>query len=206
MEASQTKAGTGRRKYEKKIRAEREAQTRARIVDAALALLQEGGPAAVNVSAVARGAGVQRLTVYRHFPGGEGIVEACDVKQAEQYPPPDPAEWANVRDPSKRLRRALKRLYGYYRVSSDFFSHTAASQRPAGGAAFSHGHYLEGVVATLVAGWPARGKRGTLAEAAIEHAVRFRTWSSLCEDSGLSDKAATRLMVRMVEAAARKTG
>jgi len=194
------------RKYRKKARAKSEARTRDRIIDSALALLEEGGTAAVNVSAVARGAGVQRLTVYRHFPGGEGIVEACESRQAELSPPPDPADWASVADPEKRLRRALRRLYGYYRASGAVLAHTADPDQSTSGGETSYSHYMEGVLATLAAGWPTGGKRGALVEAGLEHAVRFRTWRSLCQGGGLNDKTAVRLMVGMVRAAARKQG
>jgi AcrR family transcriptional regulator len=160
----------------------------------------------VTVSAVARRAGVQRLTVYRHFPGGQGLVDASAAWQAEKHPRPDPADWAAISDPAKRLRRALRRLYGYYRETGSVPAWSAQAPGPGGEAeAPSMGdRYMEGVMATLLPGWIARGKRGALLEAGLEHAVRFETWRSLCVESGLDDKAAGRLMVRLVRSVARR--
>ena len=56
------------RKYELKERARRQAETRQRIVEAAVDLHGTLGPARTTISAIAERAGVQRLTVYRHFP------------------------------------------------------------------------------------------------------------------------------------------
>jgi AcrR family transcriptional regulator len=49
-------------------RAELEAETRLRITQAAVDLRGSVGPALTTISAVADRAGVQRATVYRHFP------------------------------------------------------------------------------------------------------------------------------------------
>ena len=51
------------RTYQKKKRAEREAETRRRIVEATVALHTSVGPARTTISAVAAKAGVQRHTV-----------------------------------------------------------------------------------------------------------------------------------------------
>ena len=59
----------------------RPARSRARLLDAATALLRSGGPSAVTVDAVTRGANVARATLYRHFsqwkrPAGRGVSRA----------------------------------------------------------------------------------------------------------------------------------
>lgn len=46
----------------------RAAKTRARVIQAARELVDEGGPAAVTYSALAERAGVGRATLYRHWP------------------------------------------------------------------------------------------------------------------------------------------
>ena len=56
------------RTYELKRRAERQQQTRQRIVEAAVALHTAVGPARTTVQAIAHQAGVTRPTVYAHFP------------------------------------------------------------------------------------------------------------------------------------------
>jgi AcrR family transcriptional regulator len=45
-----------------------------KLLDAAAALIEEGGPAAANVSAIANEAGVSRMTVYRKFPDRHAIL------------------------------------------------------------------------------------------------------------------------------------
>ena len=59
---------SNRRKYELKKRAERQDETRQRIVEATVALHEELGPAQTSISKIAERAGVRRSTVYRHFP------------------------------------------------------------------------------------------------------------------------------------------
>ena len=55
----------------------RPARSRARLLDSATALLRTGGPSAVTVDAVLRGANVARATLYRHFPSGNDLVAAA---------------------------------------------------------------------------------------------------------------------------------
>ena len=66
-----------KRKYRLNQRAVQQQQTRERIVEAIIALHKEIGPAATTVSAVAERAGVQRLTVYRHFADERAMLKAC---------------------------------------------------------------------------------------------------------------------------------
>lgn len=56
------------RTYSSPLRAEQAAATRDRIVDAAVALLQDGDPSALGMQDVADQAGVSVRTVYRAFP------------------------------------------------------------------------------------------------------------------------------------------
>lgn len=55
----------------------RPARSRARLLESATALLRTGGPSAVTVDAVLRGANVARATLYRHFPSGNDLVAAA---------------------------------------------------------------------------------------------------------------------------------
>lgn len=54
----------------------RPARSRARLLEAATALLRSGGPSAVTVDAVTRAANVARATLYRHFPSGNDLLAA----------------------------------------------------------------------------------------------------------------------------------
>lgn len=55
----------------------RPARSRARLLDAATALLRSGGPDAVTVDAVTRASNVARATLYRHFPSGNDLLAAA---------------------------------------------------------------------------------------------------------------------------------
>lgn len=55
----------------------RPARSRARLLDAAAALLRAGGPSAVTVDAVTGAANVARATLYRHFGSGDDLRAAA---------------------------------------------------------------------------------------------------------------------------------
>ena len=74
----------------------RPAQSRARLLDAATALLRTGGPAAVTIDAVTRRANVARATLYRHFPSANDLVAAAFMSLIP--PPPMPPETGTVRE------------------------------------------------------------------------------------------------------------
>jgi AcrR family transcriptional regulator len=64
------------RTYTLKRRAEQQAETRQRIVEAAVDL-HSVGPAFTTISMIAERAGVQRHTVYAHFPDERSLYLAC---------------------------------------------------------------------------------------------------------------------------------
>src|SRR6201996_2771881 len=76
--------------------APRLARSRARLLDAATALLRSGGPSAVTVDAVTRGANVARATLYRHFPSGNDLLAAAFNSLIP--PAPMPSEDGTLRD------------------------------------------------------------------------------------------------------------
>src|ERR671923_1576172 len=98
-----------KRKYELKKRAERLAETHRRITEATVELHGTGGPAATRISEVARRAGVQRVTVYNHFPDEASLLGACSAHWRALHPAPDPTAWDGD------LRAALRELYAWYR-------------------------------------------------------------------------------------------
>src|SRR5437762_11804065 len=106
---------TETRKYSLKARAERQAETRRRIVEATAALHTEVGPAQTTVAEIARRAGVQRLTVYNNFPDEKELFEACGAYWRAENPPPDPTAASAIRNPAERLRPVLVLLYPRYR-------------------------------------------------------------------------------------------
>lgn len=74
----------------------RPARSRARLLEAAAALLRAGGPSAVTVDAVTRAANVARATLYRHFPSGNDLLAATFNSLIPAAPMP-PAE-GSLRD------------------------------------------------------------------------------------------------------------
>src|SRR4030088_101881 len=68
----------------------RPARSRARLLDAATALLRSCGPSAVTVVAVTRIADVARATLYRHSPSANDLVAAAFMRLIPPAPmPPD---------------------------------------------------------------------------------------------------------------------
>ena len=66
-----------KRSYTLGKRAENQAETRRRIVEATVDLHAERGPAHTSITAIAERAGVQRHTVYAHFPTERELGLAC---------------------------------------------------------------------------------------------------------------------------------
>lgn len=185
-------------------RATQQEQTRRRIVEAAAALHDEVGPAATTISAVAERAGVQRLTVYRHFPDEASLIGACAAHVAAAHPPPDPAVWATLADPAERVESALRALYAYYAARGDGLANVLrdAERLPALHAALAPMRgYLDAAADGLASAWLPQPHDGRAFRAALGHALDFWTWRSLAT-RGLSPSAAARLMARLVSAAA----
>jgi AcrR family transcriptional regulator len=103
-----------KRTYRQNKRAEAAAETRMRIVEAVAELHRTVGPRATTVAEIARRAGVDRLTVYNHFPDESSLVQGCQMHWLTQHPLPDPAGLASVSDPDARLRAAVEALWTWY--------------------------------------------------------------------------------------------
>jgi AcrR family transcriptional regulator len=191
------------RKYTKRRRAESELQTRQRITEAAVALHGSVGPARTTISAVADRAGVQRATVYRHFPDEESLFEACSGHYAAMNPPPDPAPWRAIADPAARLRQALADIYAYYRRTEPMLENVTRDIQfvPAMAKPVARRlAYLEAAVEAIVAGRPERGHARRRVKAAVGHAISFATWQSLVRQQGVRGSEAVAMMAAMVEA------
>jgi len=194
-----------RRKYELKKRAGEMAETRRRITEAAVELHGTVGPARTTLSAVAERAGVQRHTVYRHFPSEEALFGACSAHYFTAHPWPDLEAWRAIRDPHQRLARALDELYAYYERTEPMFSNVLRDAELVD-AVRPTLVPLEGFLAEaaeiLAAGWPARGRRRRVLAAALRHAVDFQAWRSLAADNRVTRTEAVELVTALVEAAA----
>jgi AcrR family transcriptional regulator len=188
-----------KRRYELKERARRQAETRGRIVQAAVALHTSIGPARTTVSAIADRAGVQRHTVYAHFPDDRTLFRACSLHWRDQHPRPDIRRWLELDPPEQRLRGVLRDLYAWYEeVESDLAVFVRdATLVPANAEALAEDAEATAALVDAVArGWP---RRKTV-RAAIGHAVEFETWRSLVRGQGLSRKQAVDAMLGFVQA------
>jgi AcrR family transcriptional regulator len=194
------------RRYRKRRRAEQEQRTRERIAEAAVRLHGTIGPAQTTFSGVAREAGVQRATVYRHFPDEEALFAACTAHYWARHPRPDPAAWSSISDPGARLRRALSEMYAFFSSTEGMLEKTGrdaslveAMAKPR--AAFLG--YLGVAAEAIAAGRPERGQARRRVQAAVGHALSFPTWQSLVRQQGLDDPEAVAVMAAMVEGAGR---
>jgi AcrR family transcriptional regulator len=169
------------------------AQTRRRIVDATVALHEELGPAATTISAIAARAGVQRLTVYRHFPDERALLGACSSDWNAQHPLPEPAAWAGLEDPSERLRVALRALYEYYRDGEGMLTSVLRDENevPALAEVLEPFHaYLRELAGSLATGWGVRAETQRLIRAVVGHAIQFETFRSLARERLTAPEAA----------------
>ena len=194
------------RKYEMKRRARRQVETHRRITEAAVELHQAVGPANTTISAIAERAGVQRLTVYKHFPDERALLAACSSHYEAANPVPDLDPWTQIADPEERLRRALAETYAYHRRTEPMMSKVLRDAQV-------HAATMEVTVPylqhwdraryVLVTGWGAEDQRLKRLLAALGHALGFWTWRSLVHEQGLTDDEAIELMVGMVRSSVR---
>ena len=188
------------RKYELRKRAERQEDTRRRIVEAAVDLHGTVGPVKTTVSAIADRAGVQRHTYYRHFPDDRSLMLACSGLYASRNPLPDPDPWRAVADPDTRLRRGLDELYAYYESNEPMLSNVTRDAEidplTAEAAELRFGPGREAIRAVL-----AKGRRSKRALALLDVALAFSTWRMLVCYGGLSRKEAVETMVAAVRCA-----
>ena len=192
------------RTYRKRVRAEQEEATRERITAAAVKLHGSIGPARTTVSALAEEAGVQRATVYRHFPDEVALFAACTAHYWASHPRPAIESWKAIGDGGERLRHGLADFY-------DFFSQNEAMLEKGGrdahmvpamsAAREAFGAYLKAAARVLMAGRRERGAARRRTSAAVGHALLFTTWQSLTRMQELSNAEAVAVMAAMVEGA-----
>src|SRR5919197_3222173 len=99
------------RTYTLKRRAEQQAETRRRIVEAAVDLHSSVGPGLTTLSMIAERAGVQRHTLYAHFPDERSLYLACSGLAMERDPLPDAEPWRAIDGRPERLRTGLVAIY-----------------------------------------------------------------------------------------------
>ena len=182
------------RKYVMNRRTERLEGTRQRIVEAAVELHGTLGPAQTTFSALAKRAGVQRHTLYSHFPEPELLFQACRAHFLATNPPPSPTAWRLFDEPGERSRCGLSELYAYYTAHKDIIWNVLRdSNRVPVGEGF---HQLHQQAANVLAeAWTRPNPR---LRAVAYLATDFLAWRSLANDSGLSPEATVDLMVSLM--------
>ncbi|MFO7610449.1 MAG: helix-turn-helix domain-containing protein [Candidatus Krumholzibacteriia bacterium] len=172
------------RNYTQRKRAQQQELTRQRIVAATVELHEELGAARTTVSAVAKRAGVQRLTVYRHFPDDAALLEACTTRWLELNPLPTAADWQDVADPLARAVAALGAFHAYYRRTARMW-HSSYRDRDTVPALAERlalvERYLDGIADELTAPLQLTARGHRLAGVVVRHGLRFTTWQSLAE-------------------------
>jgi len=196
---------SAKRKYEMKRRAERLAETRRRITEATIELHRTVGPAATQINEVARRAGVQRMTVYNHFPDEASLLTACSAHWRALHPAPDPAAWRAAEDPGARLRLGLHELYAWYRETEPMTANVLRDAQilPALRPIIEGGllRYLDQARQVLTEPFGVRGRRRERVDAAARAAVDFHMWRALAP---LGDHDAADLAAGLVELAAER--
>ena len=185
-----------KRRYELKARAAAQEATRARIAAAAASLHQEVGVARTTVADIARRAGVQRVTVYNHFPDLAALLPACSEHWMADHPLPDLGPAFALEDPEARLRAALALLYPWYRATAPMQERVLGER----GTIPQLDDFLAGSADALVAGMAdalAAGFERDGARALVGVALDFWTWRRL-DREGLADDDAAALMTAVV--------
>jgi AcrR family transcriptional regulator len=185
------------RTYTLKRRAEQQADTRRRIVEATVDLHSSVGPALTTLSMIAERAGVQRHTLYAHFPDERSLHLACSGLAFERDPPPDAAPWRSIEDRRERLRAGLTAVYGWFErnaqmaacVLRDAEYHELTREM----AHLRMGPYMAAYHEVLGA------TLGSKQRAMLRLALSFYTWRTLVRDGGLKRSAAVGTTVRAIE-------
>lgn len=186
-------------------------ETRQRITAAAFELHATIGPSRTTISAIADRAGVQRHTVYAHFPDLDALYLACTEHGMRVTGMPAAGPWSDIEDPADRLDVGLRDLYDWYAANETMLRNVLHDVDPMAPVPTEPDLFeirMADLHATLADGWVdrvgggdgAQGRRAAL-EAVIWHAIAFETWRSLTS-TGLSTAQAIGLLVAVVRGVA----
>lgn len=196
-----------RRPYRMGRRRDSIESTRDRITAATFELHATIGPSRTTISGIAERAGVQRHTVYAHFPDLGALFLACTAHGMRVTGMPAADPWLTIPDARERLRHGLADLYRWYRSNEVMLRHVLFDPGP-GLPATSEADPFETRMAVLTdalrIAWTVRPERRVTIDAAIAHAMAFTTWDTLT-GSGLDDASAVELMTGLAVAVAAGT-
>jgi AcrR family transcriptional regulator len=187
------------RTYTLKRRAQQQAETRQRIVEATVDLHSSVGPARTTLSMIAERAGIQRHTLYAHFPDERSLFLACSGLTTERDPLPDAGPWQTIEDRYERLRVGLVAIYAWYERNAELLTSVLRD---------AEFHPLTKEITTMSFGPHLAIYRKVLGaklsakqRAMLELALSFFTWRTLARASGLKPEAAVGAMVQAIDCA-----
>jgi AcrR family transcriptional regulator len=154
------------------------------------------GIANTTVADVARRAGVQRPTVYAHFPDLKALLPACTAHWLGEHPLPDLGPAFAIEDPVERLRVALALFYGWYRETAPMQQRLLSERTPVSVLDVWLEQSMDPVFAEVTASLAAGFSRPE-ARVVVALALDFWTWRRL-DSEGLDDAAASSLMAELV--------
>jgi AcrR family transcriptional regulator len=193
-----------KRPYELKERARKQEETRQRIAAAAAGLHEEVGPARTTVTEIAKRAGVQRLTVYKHFPTELDLFRGCSAHYMSRHPFPDLSVPLAESDPEQRVRETLTLLYGWFRETETMTANIQRDRLLIPALEEQVSSDVEPVVGwvgeQLGGGFAAKGAKAERIAAMVAVALEFWTWRRLAK-LGMDDAAAAELMADAVAGA-----
>jgi AcrR family transcriptional regulator len=102
------------RSYAMQRRSQRVAQTRERILDAALELFSKQGAHGTTMNEVARRADVSPTTVSNHFATPDSLIEAVITRVIADVQVPDSTIFAGTRSMAGRLRVLTSSMYAFF--------------------------------------------------------------------------------------------
>ncbi len=180
-----------RRPYRMHGRKDAIERTRERIVAATFELHATVGPSRTTISAIAEEAGVQRHTVYAHFPDLDALYLACTAHGMRVTGMPDPAAWTSVPDAGDRFRHGYLQLAAWYRANERMLTNVLADVDPMAPSAPAvavdpFDLRMAAIFQTLIEPWDVRPRRRPTLEAVMRHSIEFATWRSLAA-GGLTD-------------------
>jgi AcrR family transcriptional regulator len=176
-------------------------QTRERIVAATFDLHATIGPSRTTIRAIADRAGVQRHTVYAHFPDLDSLYAACTVHGIRSTGMPEAEGWSSIKRPIDRLRQGLTEMIAWYRANEPMLSLVLFDIDPEAPPPTAPDPFELRTDAWLVAlldGWSVAPARRSTLEAVVRHALDFTTWRSLI-GCGLTDAQVVDVLVGLAE-------
>src|SRR5438477_5477014 len=184
------------RAYRMTRRAAANAETRRRIVDAAIALHAQKGVLGTSWPDIAKRADVALGTVYRHFPSLDQLVPACTSENALRTKPPGPSILIGLTRPQERIGQFVQELFAFYGRTAPWTPRAGIDRHeiPVLDSILSRREAALKALVEETLG-PLRRRRHAL-EAALA-LTDFGAWRSLTR-SGLSTDAAARLITEML--------